>query len=318
VHNRPIIKDPGSNPLPTVLLDPKTATIKPAVETVRGSDGSPLTCRVWQGQIGSPVAIYLHGIEGHSQWFENTAAVLNSRGITVYAPDRRGAGMNRKDRGDLSDHKTYLADVESMIRSIGSHYAGQAVVLIANCWSARAAAIIAREDYAPQAEKLAVPLSGLILTCPAIYSKIDFPGSIKFQILFEWLQGSYRVLRTWPIPLTPKMFTSNPPYLDFIEKDPLRLTDATTSFYVQTYILGWRARRAPNHINIPTLVLQAGNDPIADNEKTKGWYAQLKTTHKTMRIFPDASHSLDFDQTWFRDYTHLMTEWILAIPPLTA
>jgi len=316
LHNRPNIKDAGSNPLPTVLLDPKTATIRPSIESLRASDGSPINCRVWQGQIGSPVVIYMHGIEGHSQWFENTAAVLNSRGMTIYAPDRRGAGMNRKDRGDLLDHKTLLADMESMLRSIGSHYSGHAVVLIANCWSARAAAIIAREDYVPQSGTLSTPLSGLILTCPAIYSKVDFPKATKMKIFSEWLQGSYRLLRTWPIPITPSMFTTNQPYLDFIEKDPLRLTEATTAFYVQTAILGWRAKRAPKHISIPTLVLQAGNDQIADNEKSKAWYALLKTSHRTMRVFPDASHSLDFDQTWFRDYTHLMAEWILAIPTI--
>jgi alpha-beta hydrolase superfamily lysophospholipase len=202
-----------------------------------------------------------------------------------------------------------------MMRSIGSHYSGHSLILIGNCWSARVAAIMAREDYVPQSP-LTTRLSGLILTCPAIYSKVDFPTGTKIKIFSEWIQGSYRLLRTWPIPITPSMFTTNPPYLEFIEKDPLRLTEATTSFFMQTYMLGWRAKRAAKHISIPTLVLQAGSDQIADNEKSKSWYAQLKTAHKTMRIFPDAIHSLDFDQTWFRDYAHLMAEWILAIPPI--
>jgi len=315
VQNRPSVDGSGANPLPTVLLDAKMAAIRPALESVRGSDGASLTCRVWPGQVGLPVVIYLHGIEGHSQWFENTAAVLNASGITVYAPDRRGAGMNRRDRGNLPNHKMYLADVEQTIRLVGRDFGGHPLVLMANCWSARAAAIIAREGHKPQAASFPA-LSGLVLICPAIYTKADFPRLTKVRIFLDWIQGSYRLGRYWPIPLKTSMFTKNPPYLEFIENDPLRLNAATTSFYVETFIMGCRAQWAAKQISLPTLFLQAENDEIVDNEKNNKWYTQLKTLHKTMRIFPDAQHSLDFDQTWFREYTHLLTDWLLALSPV--
>jgi alpha-beta hydrolase superfamily lysophospholipase len=307
----------GALSLPTVLLDAASANIKPAIESMRGADGANFICRVWAGHPGSPVLIYLHGIEGHSQWFENTAAVLNGRGITVFAPDRRGAGANHRERGSLVSHKIFLADVEDMIKRIGHYHSGSPIVLMANCWSARAAAIIAREDYKPQGGPLP-SLSGLILTCPAIFTKADFPRSTKLKIFFEWIQGSYRLMQYWPIPLKTEMFTDNQPYLDFIERDPLRLTEATTSFYAETFIMGWRARRAAKHVNLPTLLLQSEKDQIVDVSKVETWHTQLKTNHKVMRVFPDASHSLDFDQNWFKEYTQLLVDWLLALPPASA
>jgi alpha-beta hydrolase superfamily lysophospholipase len=284
---------------------------------MRAADGVQLKGRVWQGKPGLPVVIYLHGIEGHSAWFENTAAVLSQRGITVYAPDRRGSGLNPRDRGHLNDYKEFLSDVEATMRRVSSLYVGHPIVLMANCWSARAAAIIARQDYKPVTGSIGTPLSGLVLTCPAIFTKADFDSTTKLKIFYEWIQGSYRLLRYWPIPLTTEMFTNNPPYLDYVENDTLRLKEATTSFYAQTFIMNWRAKRAAPFIDLPTIVLQAGSDRIVDIEKLEAWYAKIKTSQKTMRIFPDAVHSLDFDQTWFRDYTHLLTEWLLARSPVS-
>ncbi len=311
------LKDAGSNPFPTTLLDAQAAKIRPAVESIRAADGVQVSCRVWPGKVGMPVVVYLHGIEGHSQWFENTAAQLNLRGITIYAPDRRGSGMNPRDRGHLLDYKVFLGDVDALLRKLSSHFAGHPIVLMANCWSAKAAAILCREDFKPVGGSAPVPLSGLVLTAPAIFTKVDFDRATKFKIGFAWIQGSYRLMQNWPIPLTPQMFTKNPPYLEFIEKDPLRLKEATTSFFVQSFFMGRQAERSAKFINLPVLLLQSGSDEIVDNPKVEQWYEQLKTTQKTMRIFPDADHSLDFDQTWFKEYTHLLSEWLLARTPVS-
>ena len=67
---------------------------------------------------------------------------------------------------------------------------------------------------------------------------------------------------------------------------------------------------------LPTLFVEAEDDEIVDNEKNNKWYEQLQTLRKTMRIFPNAQHSLDFDQTWFKEYTHLLVDWLLALSPV--
>src|SRR5690606_11116879 len=94
---------------------------------------------------GKPVVLYLHGIEGHSQWFEQTASELNRKGFTVYAPDRRGAGMNRRDRGHMQSYKEFLSDVESFLVRIRNSHPAHPVALWGNCWGAKGAAVLSAE-----------------------------------------------------------------------------------------------------------------------------------------------------------------------------
>jgi acylglycerol lipase len=308
------LKDSPSISLPLVEGDPSLAK-EPEVEWLRASDGANLACRIWRGKVGQPVVLYLHGIEGHSQWFQNTASILNKRGITVYAPDRRGAGLNVRDRGHLTSYKVFLQDVEILLRQLNIQYAGHAIVLMGNCWGAKAASIMARSDYKPVDGPLNVQLSGLVLTCPAIYTKVDFDLKTKAKIAYSWLLGSHSQLRTWTIPIRSSMFTDNNAYLEYIEKDPLRLKEATASFFVETLRMGKIAQQSASHIEMPLLILQSGNDQIVDVNSLGNWYGETKSIQKSMRIFPDAAHSIDFDATWFKDYTHLLTEWLLARVP---
>ncbi len=304
------LKNLAAIPLPSapqVLAPRKEAEIS----SIRGADGSELAYRFWPGTAGQCVAVYLHGIEGHSQWFENTASVLNSQGITVYAPDRRGSGLNVRARGDLPTYKLLLADLQILLRMIWIEHKGQPLVLIGNCWGARAAAILAGSNKKITTDPLSVPLSGLVLTCPAINTKVDFDWLTKLKIAYYSSRGD-RLAGKWPIPLTTPMLTDNPVYLEYIEKDPLRLTEATARFYVETFKLGLLARFAAKHIELPLLILQSGNDQIVDIAALRRWYNSCKTPEKTYRLFPEAVHSLDFDPNCFKEYSLALTEWLLS------
>ncbi len=309
------LKDLVTTPLPGIAGVP---VIQPELTALRMSDGVELAVRFWKGKSGMPVVLYLHGIEGHSQWFENTASVLNQKGITVYAPDRRGAGLNPRDRGNLSSFKTYLGDLESIIRKLAFDFVGHPIVLVGNCWGAKAASVIAQTDYKPvNTDQINLPIAGLVLTSPAIFTKVDFGASTKMQIAYtSFLGGDNASHRKWPIPLEVEMFTDNPTFQGYLKRDPLRLTEATASFFVESYKLGKLAEKANNTIEVPFLVLQGGSDRVVDIEKLQAWFSKAKSPTKDLRIFPEAAHSLDFDANWFKEYTHVLAEWILARQPV--
>ena len=113
------------------------------------------------------------------------------------------------------------------------------------------------------------------------------------------------------------MLTDNPDYLDYLEKDPLRLTDVSTSFLVQTFLLSLKAQATAKNIKTPILILQAGADQIVDIKKLENWYEKIPITNKAMRVFPEASHSLDFDRNWFKEYTRMLCDWIAARVPVS-
>lgn len=297
-------------PLPATL-SVKSRANDSIIESIKASDDSRVACRVWRAHAERCVVLYLHGIEGHSQWFEPTARVLSERGITVYAPDRRGSGLNADDRGHLSSLKVFVNDVESILRHISLTHPSAPLVLFANCWSAKAAAVIARRNhsYFDQAEP--VKLSGIVMTCPAIVTKADFDFMTKLKIAFHSFAGEKYRRRTWPVPLTTEMLTDNPTYLEFLHDDPLRLKLATASFFRETFILGLMAHKFAKQIELPLLLLQAENDQIVDVEKLKRWFERVGSSDKVWRLYSGATHSLDFDAKWFDDYTRVLTDWLI-------
>lgn len=271
-------------------------------EWLAADDGQILFVRTWRGAIGKPVVIYMHGIEGHSQWFTPTAEHLWQSGMSVYALDRRGAGMNTSQRGHLSDYRQLMRDLQQLIAKVKNDHPQSAVFLMGNCWGAQPAIIFAQQYLEGQA------LSGLILTCPALKVKCDLTLSEKLAIAFSWLVGSRR---TFAIPLTPEMFTDNSAYLEYVRHDPLRLTTATASFFVETLRLRREAFKSGFALKLPLLLLQAEQDQIVDVEGVCAWFEQLSLSDKTWHLCAGESHSLDF-MSDASGYFDVLTNWIAA------
>ena len=98
-----------------------------------------------------------------------------------------------------------------------------------------------------------------------------------------------------PIPLTPELYTANPPYRDFIRADPLRLLEATTRFFWETARLDRRRRAAAARLELPVLLLQGESDEMMDVPATRRWFAGLAGERDTYRGYPGAGHTLDFE-----------------------
>lgn len=261
-------------------------------------------------QPDGPCALYLHGIEGHSQWFANTAAILNQSGISVYAPDRRGCGLNLFDRGHVESHKNLLSDAEFFLQLITKRHPKSPIFLIGNCWGAKPAAIIGSETY--KWENSPVRLNGLILICPAIKTKPDLSFTDKLSIAGALIAGASALRAQIPIPLTCAMFTDNSEYLTFIENDPLRLESASKAFYFASFVLSLMSAGTAKNINLPTLILQSDNDEIVDVPGIKQWFSQIKNADKRLKIYPGTVHSMDFDKDKFLEYAQDLSDWINA------
>ncbi|MBS1954050.1 MAG: alpha/beta fold hydrolase [Cyanobacteria bacterium SZAS-4] len=314
-------KDLASIPLPDLKAELETgfqsdALVQPEqVRLISGVDEQLLACRVWPGRASFPVAVYLHGIEGHSQWFQNTARVLSRNGIGVYAPDRRGAGLNNKERGHLSSYKALLADIEIILRLVAVENAGKPIILIGNCWGGKPAAVLASSDYKSTDGAPLPSIAGLILICPAIHTKVDFDWRTKLDIGMSVLGGDQRSRASLDIPIEPTMFTQDPTYLEFIKKDPLRLLKATKRFFFEQFLLTLKAKSASDKLLLPTLLIESGKDEIVDVAALDRWFARVKAADTHKKIFSEAAHSIEFDPIWFEQYCQLLVEWIGARAP---
>ena len=112
-----------------------------------------------------------------------------------------------------------------------------------------------------------------------------------------------------PIPLTPELYTANPPYIDFIRRDRLRLLEATTRFFWETARLDRQRGRVSARLNLPLLVLQGEDDKMMDVAKTRRWFSRLSVEDRTYVAYPGAGHTLDFEPDRAR-YLADMLAWL--------
>jgi alpha-beta hydrolase superfamily lysophospholipase len=266
------------------------------------SDGVELHCLRWSSERRPPLAVvvFLHGIASHAGWFAETATDLDEQGVTVYAPDRRGSGRSGGPRGHLARYERALDDVDEVVRLVGSEHPATPLFLAASSWAAKLAVVYAADRPAP--------LSGLLLLGPGLLPRVNLSPARWVRVLAGHLVTPTARL---PIPLTPQLYTANPPYLDFIRADPLRLLEATTQFFWETARLDRRRRRASARLDLPLLVLQGGDDAMMDVAGTRRWFSGLDGNDKTYRAYPGAGHTLDFEPDR-SSYLADMLTWLSA------
>jgi acylglycerol lipase len=242
--------------------------------------------------------IFLHGIASHAGWFGETAAGLSNRGVAVYAPDRRGSGRSSGQRGHLTRYERALDDVEQIVQQVSTEHPATPVFLAASSWAAKLAVVYAARRPAP--------LSGLLLLGPGLLPTVNLTPVRRVRVIIGHLPTPTARL---PIPLTPELYTANPPYLDFIRSDPLRLLEATTQFFWETARLDRRRGRDSAKLDLPLLLLQGEDDKMMDVATTRRWFASLDLEDKTYQAYAGAGHTLDFEPDRTRYLTDML-EWL--------
>jgi acylglycerol lipase len=249
-------------------------------------DGVQLHCLHWRSRPSPPsaVLVFLHGIASHAGWFGETAADLNQHGVEVYGPDRRGSGRSGGPRCHLDRYEQALDDVEQVVRLVATEHPEAPVFLAASSWAAKLAVVYTARRPAS--------LSGLLLLGPGLTAEVKLSPAQQVQVVVGHL---VRPMAYLPIPLTPELYTANPPYLDFIRADPLRRLEATTQFFWETARLDRQRRRAAARLTLPLLLLQGEVDKMIDVPATRRWFARLGVQDKTYRAYAGAGHTLDFE-----------------------
>jgi alpha-beta hydrolase superfamily lysophospholipase len=124
-----------------------------------------------------------------------------------------------------------------------------------------------------------------------------------------------RPQRELPIPLSDtRLFTQDAAGQAFIDGDPLKLTHATARFFYQSRLLDRRlVRNPPGSLRAAVTLVLAGRDRIVRNDLTQQWLRRIAASPPTVRSFPQASHTLEFERD--RDeYGKLLLDWATGRP----
>jgi acylglycerol lipase len=252
------------------------------------SDGYTLHARVWPSAAtpAREVIFYLHGIQSHGGWFEWSAAQLADHGRAVVLPDRRGSGLNEVDRGDSPGVSRWLDDLDELSEAALSEFAAPRCAVVGVSWGGKPA--VAWALRRPER------VGRLLLIAPGFFPLVDVGLAARLRVAWALLTDPRR---RFPIPLDdPALFTDNPAGQEFIRRDPRKLTEATARFlYYSTQLDRLLARTRPGTLRASTTLFLAGRERIIRNEPTAAWLTRICAAPPTVRTFPAAAHTLEFE-----------------------
>jgi alpha-beta hydrolase superfamily lysophospholipase len=236
----------------------------------------------------------------HGGWFAETAVYLADRGIAIYAPDRRGSGLSGGRRGHLDSYEQALDDLDLFLDLIPGQQPGAPIFLAGSSWAARLAIVAAARSQ----ERLA----GLLLLGPGLFPRVDLSVVQKLAVLACHRARPGHELR---IPLTPEKYTSNPAYLEYVRRDAYRLLTASSRFFWETRRLDQARDRLAASLTLPILLQIGAADPIMRPMATCRWFHGLNAPSKTVRVYRQASHTLDFEpEPTVRAYRADLLGWL--------
>jgi len=269
----------------------------PESETVRTqtmSDGYDIHYREWGPETGTDVLVVLHGGMSHSAWQRPLADAARARStLTVFAPDRRGCGLNA-GRGDLASADRSVEDVVEHLRMLAGRF--ERVHLAGWCQGGQYAAVAAERLQHERA------VATLLLITPGLFwnarfrSVIDMTERVVQAMVTHFDLAPGREESFAPIPLQATDFTQMPDGLDFIDADPLKTTEVTLKSVVVMDEVQERSWEAILGVRLPLFAMTASADRIVDNQKVRAYLGPLLAAPGNRLMEIDAGHAVQFER----------------------
>jgi alpha-beta hydrolase superfamily lysophospholipase len=269
--------------LPSVLEPAAT------IHTHEAGDGYRFCYRRYLAASPRAEVVCVHGIQSHGGWYEGSCARLATAGFNVSFLDRRGSGLNDRDRGDTSSFRRLLDDIAEFLHFVrparsASEGRSPPVFLLAISWGGKLAVALQRRHPGL--------VDGLALLCPGFCPRVRPPLRRRLTILGARLVAPRR---TFSIPLDdPQLFTASPHWQQFLRDDALALHRPTARFLVESARLDAYLHWAAGHVRVPVLLLLAEHDRIIDNARTRTFARRFPGPVEVIE-YPGAHHTLEFE-----------------------
>jgi alpha-beta hydrolase superfamily lysophospholipase/SAM-dependent methyltransferase len=246
-------------------------------------DGAELFYRVWQpAQPARKALLLFHRGHEHSGRWQETVAALGLDDVAVFAWDARGHGNSPGDRGSAENLGVIIRDTEAFARHIIAQHGirfEDMVVLAHSVGAVTATAWV--HDYAP-------PIRGLILATPAFRVKLYVPLAVPFLRLKQKLFGPGYVKSY----VKAKMLTHDAAEAAGYHADPQIFRQIAVNILLDLHDAGTRLVADAGAINVPTLMLVAGNDWVVKTSAQQKFFDRLSSPRKKLEMLPGFHHAI--------------------------
>ena len=249
--------------------------------SLSAADGTPLFLSDWL--IEAPAAagegiVLMHGLGEHCGRYAHVAHFFNDRGYSVRAYDHRGHGRSGGARGDIPDAETIMQDAKIVIDDFARSLAAPPLLLGHSMGGLFAA------HYATRALS---PLSGLVLSSPALKIRLSGPQKLLLQVLGAIAPG-------FGIPngLKSRYLSHRQDVVDAYDSDPLVHPKISARLLRSMLEAIGSTQTHASALGIKTLLLVAGDDHLVDASGSDEFFRRLAPGIGTMHRYPGYFHEL--------------------------
>jgi alpha-beta hydrolase superfamily lysophospholipase len=242
-------------------------------------------------------ALLVHGLGGHSAWFEALGRRLKVQRMFVIAYDQLGFGKRSSDEKFVS-YSQWLDDLCTVFDYHKSLIGDKPLYIFANSMGAAVSLKACAEGF--------VQPAGLALFSPGLGAHPQtFPLSYRINALYRaWTQPE----RLITLPYGVEQITGNEAVRARLLKDSLMRTRVPARMLWELLKMTSSLTDKSVKISCPVIMLNAGNDHLVDTAVNQQFFSKLQTA-KTNKDYPNAWHDLMFDAA-LDDVVHDLTAWM--------
>ncbi|HEX3697354.1 MAG TPA: alpha/beta hydrolase [Polyangia bacterium] len=256
---------------------------QPSKETsLTTKDGLSLYAEWWQpdNRPAIGVAVLIHGFSAHCGNYRPVAERLAAAGIAAWLFDSRGHGRSQGRRGYVRRFSDYSDDLDLMVAAARAQWPGLPLALIGHSQGGAVAL-----DYLTTGRG---PVQAVVLATPWLALKLKVP---RLKLLLSRLMG-----RVWPTltmgnEIRPEEVSRNPEVLAGWKDDKLIHHAATPRWFNEVRAAQVRILAAPEKLQVPTLLLAAGEDRLVSTDTSLA-YAKAVGPTIVVRAYPGLYHEI--------------------------
>lgn len=255
--------------------------------------------RFWQCDGAFANVFAIHGLGGHSLWFDNAGQIFNENKINLFSFDLPGFGRSKYPRGAIDSYKTWIISTkETLEQFLHVCNVTAPVFVLGHSMGALIAIMIAKN----------IRTNGWIISVPS-FEGYDKTWPFKSFILPVLLKAVFKPQENIKVPFGPELLTKNKETQLEVKSDPLRVINLNAHVYQEVFILTQITKKSINNMKEPVLFLQAGKDTICSNEAMDRYFNKLCLKDKRRKIYANSLHDLFIEDELEQIVTDI-ADWI--------
>ena len=253
---------------------------------LNSKDGTQLYYRALQRYEADATLVFVHGFGEHCGRYDHVQRWFHSQGYDVVAFDYRGHGNAQGRRSYVERFRDYIDDLDCFIRFVLSRIGDERrLYLVGHSHGG----LIVSSYVLNQPEGI----DGVVLSSPYFGLKVAVnPAKLA---LAKMMANIWPTL-SLPTGLPPEHLSTDQEVGVTYANDPLVNTVATARWFVEATKRQQYVLKHANELQLPILLLQAGDDRIADGEVSQAFLAAVGSTDKEAHWYEGMFHEI-FNET---------------------